>query len=153
MLFLLFELENDRYALDARRVVEVLPLVRITRVPHAPRGVGGILNYRGAPIPVIDLAELMLGRPARARLSTRLVVVHHSDEDGRERLVGLIAERATEVMRRPERDFVASGVAIDQTPYLGPIATDARGIVQLVDVSTLLPPAICDVLFKQAAEH
>jgi chemotaxis-related protein WspB len=153
VLLLLFELENDRYALDARQVAEVLPLVCIKQIPHPPRGVAGVINYRGAPVPVIDLAELMLGRAARTRLSTRLVVVHYPDEHSQKRLLGLIAERATETIRRPDTDFVASGVTIDQAPYLGPIATDARGIVQLVDVSTLLPMSVRDVLFKQTVEN
>ena len=38
MLFLLFQLGNDRYALDASRVVEVLPLVELKHLPLAPRG-------------------------------------------------------------------------------------------------------------------
>ncbi len=153
MLLLLFRLENDRYALDARQVAEVLPLVRITRMPSPPPGVAGLVDYRGAPLPVIDLAELLLGRPSRRLLSTRLVLVHYPDENRQTRLLGLIAEDATETVRRPDTDFVASGVTIEDAPYLGPIATDARGIVQLVDVSTLLPPSVREVLFKQPVEN
>ena len=36
MLFLLFELGTDRYALDALQIAEVLPLVAIKRIPRAP---------------------------------------------------------------------------------------------------------------------
>ena len=34
MLFLLFEMGKDRYALDVRQIAEVLPLVAVTRVPR-----------------------------------------------------------------------------------------------------------------------
>ena len=100
----------------------------------------GVFNYRGAPVPVIDLSQLTLGRPARAppehahhpraTIPTTTAATH---------LLGLIAERATETMRREPADFVASGVTSDGAPYLGPVATDARGLVQWIDVSKLLP--------------
>lgn len=153
MLLLCFDLDADRYALDVRQVIEVLPLAHIAQIPDAPRGVAGVLNYRGDPVPVIDLTALMLGRPSRAHWSTRLIVVHVPDQSGRMRVLGLLAEHATDTLRRPDADFVASGIATDQTPYLGQIATDAHGIVQLVEISGLLPPSVRDVLFRQAAEH
>jgi chemotaxis-related protein WspB len=148
MLFLLLELGQDRYALDARQVAEVLPLVDITRLPQAPPSVAGILNYRGAPVPVIDVSQLTLGRPAERRLSTRIVLVHYPDADGHTRLLGLIAERATNTVRREAADFVASGVSNDKAPYLGPVATDARGLMQWLDAGTLLPASVRDMLFR-----
>ena len=149
MLFLVFELARDRYVLDASQVVEVLPLGAITKIPQAPPAVAGILNYRGAPVPVIDLSQLTLGRPAERRLSTRIVLAHYSDADGRPRLIGLVAERATRTVRREETDFVASGVTSEGTPYLGPVAADARGMMQRLDVRTLLPASVRDMLFRQ----
>jgi chemotaxis-related protein WspB len=150
MLFLLFELARDRYALDALQIAEVLPLVGITHLLQAPPAVAGIFNYRGAPVPVIDVSQLTLGRPAERRLSTRIVLVHYPDADGQTRLLGLIAERATQTVRHEEKDFVASGVTSDGASYLGPVATDARGLLQWIDVGTLLPASVRDVLFKQA---
>jgi chemotaxis-related protein WspB len=147
MLLLLFQLGQDRYALDTSRVAEVLPLVDITRIPQAPPGVAGLFNYRGVPVPVIDLSQLTIGRPAQSRLNTRIVLVHYPDGGGGTRLLGLIAEKVTETVRRDKADFVASGVTNDRAPYLGPVATDARGLMQWIDVESLLPASVRDVLF------
>jgi chemotaxis-related protein WspB len=149
MLFLLFELGKDRYALDVRQIAEVLPLVGVKQVPRAPQAMSGLFNYRGTPVPVIDLSQLTLGRPSARRLSTRLVLVHYPDQTGRTHLLGLIAERATQTARHEPSDFVTSGVTNDGAPYLGPVATDARGLVQWIDVRTLLPPSFRDMLFKE----
>lgn len=149
---LLFDLGGDRYALDVRQVVEVLPLVRIKQIPRPPRGVAGVVNYRGAPVPVIDLTALMVGRPSRAAMSTRLIMAQYPAGEGPMRVIGLIAEHVTETMRRSDQDFVAPGISGGETPYLGRIATDARGIVQLVEVSRLLPSSVRDLLFQQVAE-
>jgi chemotaxis-related protein WspB len=150
MLFLLFQLGQDRYLLDTGRVAEVLPLVAITQIPQAPPGVAGLFNYRGVPVPVVDLSQLALGRPARNRLNTRIVLVHYPDGSGGTQLLGLIAERVTETVRRDEADFVASGVSSDRAPYLGPVATDARGLLQWIVVESLLPVSVRDVLFTPA---
>jgi len=146
-LFLLFQIGQDRYALDVRQIVEVLPLVSITPVPQAPLGVAGVFMYRGVPVPVIDVNQLTVGRPSHSRLNTRLVVVHLPDGEGQTRLIGLIAERATETMRRDASDFAASGIANDEAPSLGPVTTDASGLVQRIDVEKLLSPAVRRMLF------
>lgn len=165
MLFLIFELGPDRYALPAAQIAEVLPVVRIKRVPHAPAGVIGVFDYHGAPVPVIDLSELTLGRPAAPRLSTRLVVVSYPDrrsqgEDqdqgrgqGQSHLLGLIAERATDTMRLDPADFVASGITTGRAPYLGHVTTSSHGVVQRIDVEDLLPDAVREILFEQLVDQ
>lgn len=151
MLFLLFQLGNDRYALDVGQVAEVLPLVSLKQIPQAPPAVAGVFDFRGDPVPVIDLSQMALGRPAQQRLSTRIILAHHTDGHGEKRLLGLIAENVTETMRRAPSDFVASGVDSDVAPYLGSVATDARGLVQWVVVDRLLTPEVYSLLFKQPA--
>lgn len=152
MLFILFQLGSDCYALDAAQVAEVLPLVHVKKIPQAPAGVAGVFTYRGAPVPVLDLSELALGRPAHARLSTRLLLVNFPDARGARRLLGLVAEKATETLRRDPADFVPAGVGAGEAPYLGPVATDARGLIQWIEVEKLLPVAVREALFRQIAE-
>lgn len=152
MLFLLFQLGTDRYALDVRQVAEVLPVVSIKLIPQARPAIAGIFNYRGAPVPVIDLNQLMSNRPAQQRLSTRIILVHYPDRSGEPRLLGLIAEQVKATMRRDVADFVDAGVRADATPYLGPVASDATGLVQWIEVDKLLPETIQDLLFRPTAE-
>ena len=152
MLLLVFQLGGDRYALEAAQVAEVLPLVGLKQIPQAPAGIAGVFNYRGAPVPVIDLSLLTLGKPARQRLNTRIVLVHYPGDDGATHLLGLIAERATETLRRERAAFETTGVVNDAAPYLGPVTTDARGLVQWIEAKQLLPTSVRDLLFKQALE-
>ena len=147
MLFLLFELGSDRYALDTAVIAEVLPLVDLKGLPHAPDGVAGLLNYRGRPVPVIDLTLLMLGRRSAARLGTRVILVHVRDARGRQRLLGAIAEQVARTIRREESDVAPSGLMSQGAPYLGSIAVDDGALVQRIDVDALLPPAVRDALF------
>jgi chemotaxis-related protein WspB len=77
MLFLLFDLDGERYALDAAQIVEVLALRPTRPIPGAPAWVAGVAGRHGEPLPVIDVPRLALGRDARRLLSTRLVVVEY----------------------------------------------------------------------------
>jgi chemotaxis-related protein WspB len=152
MLFLLFRLGKDRYAIDVRQVVEVLPLVAVKQIPLAPPAVSGAFNYRGNTVPLIDLSQLALGRPAQARLSTRIVLVNYPDGSGGMRLLGLLAEHVTETMSCSAKDFKDSGVSLPDAPFLGRVAADAKGLVQWLQVDQLLPPEVRDLLFQSPLE-
>lgn len=151
MLFLLFQLGGERYALDVGQVVAVLPRLGVKAIPHAPSSVAGLCQYRGGPVPVIDLSELTLGRPSANRLSTRIVLVQFPEPVGGPHLLGLLAERATETLRRDPEDFVAAGVSVDAASYLGRVTADARGLIQRIEVQRLLPPSLRALLFDEAA--
>jgi chemotaxis-related protein WspB len=148
MLFLVFQLDQDRYALDARQLVEILPLMEVKHLPLAPVGVAGMLDYHGVALPVIDLAALALGRPAAARISTRVLIVELSNG----RRLALVAERAQELLQRETSDFAETGVAVDAAPYLGPVTRDARGLVQWISPEQLLSPEVREALFIQVEE-
>jgi chemotaxis-related protein WspB len=148
MLFLLFQLGTDRYALAASHVVEVIPLLDLKRLPQAPKGVAGVFNYRGRPVPAVDLSELTLGQPSIERLSTRIIVVKHPDAAGQDRLLGLVAENATETLRADPLSFVDSGVRLGAAPYLGPMLMDAKGPVQLLHEQRLLPETVRQMIFS-----
>jgi chemotaxis-related protein WspB len=147
MLFLEFQIGAEAYVLDTAQIVEVLPLVSVKRIPQAPVGIAGLFNYRGRPVPAIDLSELTLGRAAQHRRSTRLILVRYG-----EHLLGLIAEQATTTLQREALDFTDSGIANDATPYLGPVAKDGARLIQLIEVRKLLPASVSSVLFRQAEE-
>lgn len=142
MLYLLFQVGNDSYALAARHVVEVLPLVDLKGVPRAPASFAGMLNYHGAPVPVLDLAGILLGRSSAARMNTRLVVIEHQDSSGRKSLLGLLAERTTDMLRREESDFVPSGLATGQSRHLGPVTVESGRLVQRIEIEHLMLPDI-----------
>ena len=147
MLFLLFQIGTDRYAMEARQVLEVLSMVNIKRIPRAPTGVTGFFNYHGTSVPLIDLTEIALGRPSLAKMSTRIILTNFVLESGKKLLIGLLAEQVMETIQRSESDFVDSGVAASDSPYLGSVAIEKSGIIQRIKVSRLLTQSLQEQLF------
>lgn len=159
MLFLVFELDRDRYALDAADIVEVQTLTATKAIPGAPAWVAGVIERHGEPVPVIDLAQLALGRPSQYWRSTRLVFVHYRDTRDRDdadtppRLLGLIVERATQTRRIEREHFADSGIATPHARWLGPVASDESGLIQWIDVQQMLDDDVKALLFPQPQPH
>jgi chemotaxis-related protein WspB len=151
MLFLLFQMGKDRYALEASRVVEVLPMLALKQLPQSPNGFAGLFNYHGRPVPVLDLCQLTIGQPAAERLSTRIILINCPDGRGGQRLLGLIAEHATEMLRRNPRDFVDPGFKSKDARYLGPVLLDPKGAIQWIHEQHLLSEHVRNVLFAEPA--
>ncbi|OJA23491.1 chemotaxis protein CheW [Burkholderia ubonensis] len=161
MLFLLFELDGERYALEATRIVEVLALAPLKSIPGAPPWIAGAIDRHGKPVPVVDVAQLALGRAARRLRSTRLVVVRYHTPDAQPdappdsgsaagRMLGLIVEHATQTCRIDPARFADSGIATPHARWLGPVAGDASGFVQWVDVRRMLDDDARTLLFPPA---
>jgi purine-binding chemotaxis protein CheW len=87
---ILFRLDEQRYAIDAENVVEVIRRPLITRVPHGPAGLAGIANLRGVALPVVDLNSLLTGKPTAHGANGRVIVYDRGNR------VGLIVD---EVLR------------------------------------------------------
>lgn len=145
MLLLLFQIGEARYALDTAAVLEIVPRVVLKPVLRAPKGVAGLLDYHAAPVPVLDLCEMATGQPAQTRYSTRLILVQTSasaDDNGCPRIVGLLAERATGLLKRQAADFSRTGLNTPDAPYLGPVTADGDGFIHRLDVEGLLTGAV-----------
>lgn len=136
MLFLLFRIGEGSFALATEGVVEVVPLLELKSMRHGPAGVSGLLEYRGRFIPVVDLSMLELGRPAQRRLSTRIIVMRRPGDGG---LVGLVVERATETLKLDPAEFA-------------PFAKGPEGLVQRVDLESLVPATLLASLSEHMAD-
>ncbi|WP_027818617.1 chemotaxis protein CheW [Paraburkholderia bannensis] len=149
MLFLVFELDGERYALDAREIVRVLPLQPVRAFAGTPPFIAGVIDHEGAPVPVVDMAQLALGRPAQALMSTRLVLVNEGVDPRslQPRRLALLLECATRTQSFAPGEFADGGIATPDARWLGPVARDAHGFVQWVKVDQLLDARVRALLF------
>lgn len=137
MLLIAFRIGDDRFGIDAGRVVEVLPLVGIKPITGAPAGICGSFNYRGRFVPAVDMTERLVGRPAAQRLSTRVVLAQVIGEGG-PTLLGLILENATGTLSIDKRDLVPPALVASGRPWLGAMIVDESGPLQLVELDKIL---------------
>ena len=138
MLHLIMFLDDQAYAVEAARTVEVLPLVRLQRGP-GPEHLA-LFRRRGRLTPAIDLSRLLLGRPFEPRLSTRIVVFQRDDAS---EAVGLVAENLTQTLRIPEDAFETMRQS-GEPAFLGPAAILGAGWVRRIELEPLVEAAFHD---------
>jgi chemotaxis-related protein WspB len=142
MLLLLFQIADQLYALDASHVVEVIPNLLLREVQSVPDYVVGVFNYRGTITRVVDLCYLIQGTASRPRFSTRIIMMGYLDDNGTHQHIGLMAERVTETLSRPDlTSFSAeltSAKPVPKASYLGDLFIDQKGMVQSIRWESLV---------------
>ncbi len=123
-----FRVGGEEFGLDVFSVHEIIRYGGVTPVPRAPEFVEGILDVRGAVVPVVDLRRRFEAAGRAYDDDTRIVLVEY----GGERL-GLVVDSVREVLRAPE-------TAISAPPaYIRGLAAEfVRGIVRLPDRLVIL---------------
>jgi chemotaxis-related protein WspB len=134
MLFLHFQIGDHSFALAAHRIVEIVPLTEFRKMRRMPDAASHCFEYRGRYVPMVDLCALELGRPARQWLSTRIIVIRHPAVETI--LIGLVAERATEMLRLEPAEFA-------------PSAAGPHGLIQQVEPQDLLSEPLLSFLSEE----
>ena len=91
--FVTFQSGGQSYSLDITRVREIRRWGPVTPIPHAPKGMLGVMNLRGSVIPVYDLAERLGQPPTKEDPRNVIVVAMHSDQT-----VGLLVESVARIV-------------------------------------------------------
>lgn len=129
-------LSDEEYGIDVRLVQTIIRVTEITPVPRAPGFIKGVINLRGRIIPVVDLKrKLNLGEVDTAARGSRIAVVKVRD-----RLIGLLVDGASQVLRVPLTRIEAAPeevVEIDANYIRGVAKLDERLII-LMDLQKIL---------------
>ncbi len=141
MLLLLFQADENLYAIETTSVIEVLPIVVLRKVHQVPKYVAGVFSYRGCIVPVIDLCQLICGTPCQIRFNTRIIMVNYTTRNGDQQYLGLMAERVTETLKQSAADSGSAKASLNDTPYLGEIFMHEKGMIQRLHWETLVSDA------------
>jgi purine-binding chemotaxis protein CheW len=102
--YLSFTVADEEYAVEILHVREITQFDRLTRVPSAPACVRGVMNLRGAVVPVVDLA-VKLGLPeSRVTKLTCVVIVDVVVGDERTQM-GILADTVNQVIELGAADI------------------------------------------------
>jgi purine-binding chemotaxis protein CheW len=133
--FLTCRLGEESYGIDILQVQEIREIDRVTRIPHVARFVRGVINLRGAIVPVVDLG-LMFGFPEPIELKEASAIVLNVDR----RLVGLVVSSVSDVMGLADEEILPAPELGDRAigAALSGIGTRDGTSVLLLDVEHLM---------------
>ena len=94
--YLTFLLNGEEYGVEILKVQEIKSWGPYTPLPKSPAHVLGVINLRGAIVPIIDL-RVRLGLPTTKFNSTTAIIIVEVEYDNRLRTIGLVVDSVSEV--------------------------------------------------------
>ena len=137
--YLSFFLGGQEYATDILRVQEIKGWDTVTRVPYSPNYILGVINLRGAIVPVVDLRVRLALESAPFDSATVVIVVRVAGARG-ERIVGLVVDAVSDVYSFSDENIQPPPEAVgslDQMFVLG-LAKLEDKLVIILDIERLV---------------
>jgi purine-binding chemotaxis protein CheW len=142
--YLTFGLAGELFAIPILAVQEIRGWETVSRTPRSPAYVLGVMNLRGAVVPVFDL-RARLGMPLSERTSTSVVVVVRVETTKSvAATVGCLVDGVSDVINvaADSARTTPSACGTVDTHFLSGVATIDRQLVMLLDVVRLIETSI-----------
>jgi purine-binding chemotaxis protein CheW len=136
-----FGVGDGDYALDIMRIKEIINPVAVVPMPKAPPFIEGVIELRGAILPIVDVRkrfDLASTTPTRA---TKFLIV--SVDLGEQRaIVGLVVDRVSEPLRVPRTDIKpAPRLSISERAYFTGVVAHHGKMLMVLDIDAILTSA------------
>ena len=109
--YLTFALGGEMFAVGILHVKEIIEYGNLTEIPMMPTFIRGVINLRGAVVPVIDLAARFGGSQTEVGRRTCIVIVEVQDDEAKHD-IGIMVDAVSEVLDIP-------GSEIEPPPTFG----------------------------------
>jgi len=137
--YLTFLLANEEYAIGILKVKEIIEYDTVTTVPKTPKWVRGVINLRGAVVPVVDLA-IKFGLELKPVTKTTCIVIVETQFESQNTTIGILVDAVSQVMELAAEDLqpvpeFGTRVKVD---YLLGMAQLGKKFALLLDVDKVL---------------
>jgi purine-binding chemotaxis protein CheW len=103
--YLSFKLGEETFAANVGKVLNILEMVKITKVPKAPAYMKGVINLRGTVLPLVD-TRVKFGMPETEYTANTCILVLDIDVDDDSVQVGALVDSVQEVLELSEKDIL-----------------------------------------------
>lgn len=137
--YLSFALAAEEYAVEILSVQEIRGMCPLTPLPNSPPKVCGVMNLRGAVVPVVDTRAALGLAPGEYNKFTVIIVL-----SVRGRTIGFVVDRVSDVLTFSESDIERVpevGQSVDVAMVAGIARTSERFVV-LLDIARVVGPEI-----------
>lgn len=137
--YLTFMLNGEEYGVEILRVQGIQGWDTVTPIPSSPNYVLGVMNLRGAIVPIIDLRKRFDMESIEFGPTTVIIVVRVENGD-KERTIGMVVDAVSEVYRVDEQAVQAMpdfGGAV-RADFIKGLSTVDDKMLILLDIDKLL---------------
>jgi len=102
--YLTFMLGGEIYAIGILAVKEIIEYAGLTSVPMMPEAIRGVINLRGAVVPVMDLAA-RFGRQASVATKRTCIIIVEVEQGGEQQVIGVMVDAVNAVLEIAAADI------------------------------------------------
>ena len=102
--YLTFLLGGEMFAVGILNIKEIIEYGAVTEIPMVPPFIRGVINLRGAVVPVIDLASRFGGKRSEISRRTCIVIIELTENDERQD-IGVVVDAVSEVLEIPAAEI------------------------------------------------
>jgi purine-binding chemotaxis protein CheW len=137
--FLTFCLDGEVFGVGIEAVREVIQFTGLTPVPLMPAALRGVINLRGAVVPVVDLA-LRLGHPPTQPHRRTCLVILELTQDGQGTVLGVLVDQVREVLELAEAQLEPAPAFNHRLPagFIERVGKAAGGFVLILAADRVL---------------
>jgi purine-binding chemotaxis protein CheW len=154
--YLAFSLANGRYGVGILKVIELIGMMHITKIPRCAEYVRGVINLRGKIIPVIDL-RMKFGLHAAEYDEKTCIIVVNGTIGEHNIAIGMIVDTVLEALHFDEAHIEPApeyGVGIDASYVRGLGKAPDDGVVIFIDIDHAINvPELTGYLNGSGSEH
>jgi purine-binding chemotaxis protein CheW len=130
-----FRVGSELYALDIMKIKEIIRPQKLTPIPKSPTFIEGVINLRGAVIPVADMRKRFDQSISEENSKNRIVVCSLAGK-----IIGLLVDEVTEVKRYGREEIAPAPQFIKgpQAEYFLGVARCDDDLIMLIDLEKVL---------------
>lgn len=102
--YLTFQLGGEMFAVGILNIKEIIEYGSVTEIPMVPLFIRGVINLRGAVVPVIDLASRFGGKRSEVSRRTCIVIIELAEGEERQD-IGVVVDSVSEVLEIPASEI------------------------------------------------
>ncbi|RDH84683.1 MAG: chemotaxis protein CheW [endosymbiont of Galathealinum brachiosum] len=140
---LTFFLAGEEYGVDILRVQEIKGWDSVTNIPNTPEYIRGVINIRGAIVPIIDMRLRFMLEKKEYDATTVVIILSVVSKGNADRVMGVVVDAVSDVYNVPANDVKASpdfGTAVD-TEFVTGLATIDEKMIIVLDIDHMLNAA------------
>lgn len=139
--YLVFKLQEESFAINVGKILSILQMRKVTKVPESPDYMKGVINLRGDVIPIIDSHVKFNLDPINVTMKTNILVLEIGRKRKKEIKLGFMVDKVHEVIQITKQKILPPPSIGDvyQSKYItGVYQKDENDFIMLLDIEKAL---------------
>lgn len=132
---IVFNVGDEEFGLDVLRVQEIIRYVKPTKIPHAPKYMEGVIDFRGDVIPVLNMRERFGIKDDGDEETKVIIVIEHTG-----RTFGMAVDAVSDLMTLPKEKIQEriEFTAEEKTKYLKAMGKLNERLILILDLEKII---------------